>query len=133
MTVDELYILAEKEGVQTFSADLPNAKAAAVSVDGITAIGIDRHLIASGADKLPLAHELAHVLTGAWYDPALSIINIKRMEHRAEKQIVKWFVPEQELKAALHEDVTANELAERFGVSERIIKRAFWLYWRKEA
>lgn len=133
MTVNELYALSALKGITVHSVKCPKSKAISLSIDGDKFIGIDKNVFKSEYDeRLLLAHELGHSLTDGYYTALDNPINIKRMEHRATKKTIELLIPEAELSQTLYEGVTLFELSEIFSVPEDLIKKAMWLYYRKE-
>ncbi len=133
MTVNELYALAALKGIETHSIKCPKAKAISMELDGVKFIGMDKNVFKSEyTERLILAHELGHALTDAYYSALTNPIHIKRMEHRAVKKTVEMLVPIEELDEMLHEGVTVFELSEHFSVPEEMIKKAMWIYYKKE-
>ena len=109
------------------------SKAISLSIEGDKFIGIDNNVFKNEYDeRLVLAHELGHSLTDGYYTALDNPINVRRMEYRATKKTVELLIPEMELSKNLYEGVTVFELAEIFSVPEDLIKKAMWLYYRKE-
>ncbi len=133
MNVNELYALAAQKGIETHSVKCPHSKAISLEIDDSKFIGMDRSVFKSEyTERLVLAHELGHALTNAYYSNLDNPIHIKRMEHRATKKTVEMLVPKKELSQKLHEEVTVFELSQHFDVPEDLIKKALWIYYRKE-
>ena len=133
MTVNELYALAAVKGIETHSIKCPKSKAISMELEGVKFIGMDKSVFKSeNTERLVLAHELGHALTNAYYSDLTNPIQIKRMEHRATKKTVEMLIPLEELNKMLCEDVTVFELSEHFSVPEEMIKKAMWIYYKKE-
>ena len=133
MTVNELYALAAVKGIETHSIKCPKSKAISMELEGVKFIGMDKSVFKSeNTERLVLAHELGHALTNAYYSDLTNPIHIKRMEHRATKKTVEMLIPLEELNKMLCEDVTVFELSEHFSVPEEMIKKAMWIYYKKE-
>lgn len=133
MTVNELYALSALKGITVHSVKCPKSKAISLSIEGDKFIGIDNNVFKNEYDeRLVLAHELGHSLTDGYYTALDNPINVRRMEYRAMKKTVELLIPEMELSKNLYEGVTVFELAEIFSVPEDLIKKAMWLYYRKE-
>lgn len=133
VNINELYTLAAKKGIETHSVKCPKSKAIALELENCPFIGMDRSVFKSEyTERLVLAHELGHVLTGGYYSDIANPVNVKRMEHRAVKKTVEMLIPEEELSQKLHEEVTVFELSQHFDVPEDLIKKALWIYYRKE-
>ncbi len=133
MTAQQLYALAALKGIETHSVACPKSKAISMEIDGYKFIGLDRSVFKSEySERLVLAHELGHALTDSYYSDIDNPVNIKRMEHRALKKTVEMLVPKDELEALLNEDATVYLLAEHFSVPEEMIKKAMFIYFKKE-
>ena len=133
MTVNELYALAAVKGIETHSIKCPKSKAISMELEGVKFIGMDKSVFKSeNTERLVLAHEIGHALTNAYYSDLTNPIHIKRMEHRAIKKTVEMLIPLEELNKMLCEDVTVFELSEHFSVPEEMIKKAMWIYYKKE-
>lgn len=133
MTVNELYALAAVKGIETHSIKCPRSKAISMELQGSRFIGMDKSVFKSEyTERLVLAHELGHALTDAYYSDLTNPIHIKRMEHRAIKKTVEMLIPIKELEEMLSEDITVYELSEHFSVPEDMIKKAMWIYYKKE-
>lgn len=132
-SLNDLYTVAAQMGVETHAIRCPHAKGISCVIDQIPVIGLDRSLFKNeAAERLVLAHELGHAATGAYYERPENPVHVRRMEWKAQKWTLRRLVPEKELAAALHEDVTPYELAQQFDVPEDMIKQAMWLYFKKE-
>lgn len=133
MNINELYALAATLGIKTHSIKCTASEAISLDYDGIKVIGIDRKVFKSEyKERLVLAHELAHARTNAYYTDLDSPINIKRMEYRANKCAIEMLISKEELENAMHDDITAWDLAEQFDVPIDMIKKAMWIYFKKE-
>ena len=133
MTVNELYALSAVEGIEVHSVKCPKSKAIALNVDEQKFIGIDRSVLKSEYDeRLVLAHELGHLLTDSYYSNSNNPIHIKRMEHRATKKAIEMLIPENELSRVLYEGITVFEISEHFSIPEDMVKKAMWIYYKKE-
>ena len=137
MTISELYDLANEKGYDVLPADLPLTES--MSMMALPSercyIGIDYSKIQSVADeKTKLAHEIGHCEKGAFYNRYAKYDLISRQEYRADKWAVLHTMPKKEVIAAMKCGCTEVwQLAEWFGVSERLVRRAMWIYFDKEA
>jgi len=131
MTINDLYDLASAEHITVTAFDLHSREALSfMEPDGSCHIAIDPFALASPADELTkLAHELGHCVTGSFYNIYSDCDNRRQHERRADKWAIKKLVPEDELRYAIYGGLTEPwELAELFGVSEDMIRRAAELY-----
>ena len=93
-------------------------------------IGMDYDVLKSEADnRVHLAHELGHCMTGSFYN-IYSPCDVRgRHEYRADKWAVHSLMPMAELEQALDDGcIEVWNLAERFGVTEDFVKRAAYIY-----
>lgn len=133
MTVNELYVLCAREGIETHSVKCPKAEAISMEIEGTKYIGIDRGVFKSEyRERLVLAHEMAHALTDAYYSDLDNPVNVKRMEWRANKKAVEMLIPREELIEFLDENTTVWDVSERFDVPVEMVKKAMWIYFKKE-
>lgn len=133
MNTKELYSLLEEKGITTHTVDCPLSKAISLNFNGTKFIGIDPSVLKNEYDeRLVLAHEIGHALTDAYYTKQDNPVFISRMENRANKKTVEMLVPKNKLDAVLNEHSTVFELSEYFCVPEDFIKKAFWLYYKKQ-
>ena len=131
MDILALYQLADDHNIdvdwfllneaESLSAELP---------DGSCVIAIDPTKIRSQAEhKVKLGHELGHCVKGAFYNPSSPWDIRQRHENRADRWEIQQLIPFEDMQAAFHEGcVTPWDLAERFGVTEAFIKKAFEYY-----
>ncbi len=93
-------------------------------------IAIDPEKIHSQADeRSKLSHELGHCITGSFYNQWAACDIRQKHENRADKWAVERLVPMEELDTAIANGVTELwELAEFFGISEELMKKAVCWY-----
>lgn len=99
------------------------------------AIVLDPNKIESSADEnTKLAHELGHCLYGGFYSSTTPLYTREKHEYKANVWAVKFLVPWDELREAVHNGITAPwELAEYFSVTETFIELALeYFLERKE-
>ena len=131
MKTNELYDLAENNSIPVYSFNLPLTSSVSISdKDGNCAIGIDPFAIQTTSDeRVFLAHELGHCITGSFYNRYSDFDIRAKHEHRADKWAIKKLVPKDELKEAVAHGITEPwDLAEYFDVTEDFIKKAVKLY-----
>lgn len=129
-TYKELCDIAEKDDILMLSGKLHNAPSMAICDDGECAIIFDYSKIDSEAMLIVCtAHEVGHCETGSFYTPK-SLELRSRMENRANKWAIKKLIPKNEMEQAI---IDGNEevwqLAEYFGITEDMVKFAFWVYF----
>lgn len=131
MELLELYQLADAEHIPVYSFDLPQTQSLSLmNNDGSCAVAIDPFGLNSTKDeKIRLAHELGHCVTGSFYN-RYSDFDIKaRSEYKADKWAIKKLIPKDELQAAFEQGYTEPwDLAEYFNVTEGFIIKAVNFY-----
>lgn len=131
MELLELYQLADAEHIPVYSFDLPQTQSLSLmNNDGSCAVAIDPFGLNSTKDeKIRLAHELGHCVTGSFYN-RYSDFDIKaKSEYKADKWAIKKLIPKDELQAALEQGYTEPwDLAEYFNVTEEFIIKAINYY-----
>ncbi len=132
MTVNQLMDIAERENVTVNSFMLEKREALSFrdSTDGSCHIAIDPRRVASMAEgKTKLAHEIGHCVTGAFYNIHSTFDIKQKHENTADKWAIKKLIPEDELKRAVADGCTEYySLAELFGVTEELLRKAVSLY-----
>ena len=131
MELLELYQLADEEHIPVYSFDLPQTQSLSLmNNDGSCAVAIDPFGLNSTKDeKIRLAHELGHCVTGSFYN-RYSDFDIKaKSEYKADKWAIKKLIPKDELQAAFEQGYTEPwDLAEYFNVTEEFIIKAVNYY-----
>lgn len=131
MELGTLYRIAEKHRIGVFSFPMSDASAMCLRLgEDDFAVALNPARIGTEtAEKTALAHELGHCATGAFYDVATPVATRGKCERRADEWSVRKLVPKSALKKALREGSTeAWQLAEHFGVDEKLIGRALAYY-----
>ena len=128
MKTTELYLIAERDGIDVERFFLDKNKSVSVCVNSRLFVGLDRKL--AGADeKVCLAHELGHCETMSFYN-VYSPLDVRgKHERRANIWAIKKLIPRPKFLWALHhgyEDVYS--LAEFFGVTPEFIKKTAEYY-----
>lgn len=131
MEVQALYRLASQQNIGIYR--FPMAENGSMSVmdeDGSCYVGMDEGICDNGVrERVHLAHELGHCVTGSFYNRYTPYECRKRQENKADKWAVKTLIPVQALDDAVAMGCTELwELAEHFGVTESFMKKAVCLY-----
>lgn len=129
--ISKLYDLARDKGIGVADFALPcNGSMSIMTEDGSCYIGIDPEIRDGGPrERVHLSHELGHCLTGSFYNIHAAIDHRQRHENRADKWAIRQLVPVAKLDDAIATGCTQLwELAEHFGVTERLMKKAVCLY-----
>ena len=129
-----LYDIAEENGIAVESYGMTGFESLSVmDSDGDCFIGIDpMQLKNSDDERMKLAHELGHCLTGAFYSRYTPLVTKEICERRAYHWAIKKLVTKDELIYELENgDTQIWDLAEHFGVSGEMIRDAIIYYGRK--
>lgn len=130
-TINELYDLAEHEGVTVTAFSLNSREAlSTMDSDGQCYIAIDPSKVSSCAnEKTKIAHELGHCMTGSFYNVYSPVDRRQRHENRADRWAIKKLITEDELERAVNSGYTELwELADLFDVTEDLMRKAVSLY-----
>ena len=137
MISDKLYLEAEQSGITVLcGAELPLTKSVSLALpDGAMFIGIDDSVMQSRAEeRVHLAHELGHCVTGAMYNIRCPIMPRQRYERIADAYAIKKLVDEDELRRVIDEregDISVWELSEWFDVTGDFMRKALAFYFKK--
>ena len=135
MISDKLYLEAEQSGITVLcGAELPLTKSVSLALpDGEMFIGIDDSAMRTRADeRVHLAHELGHCVTGAMYNMRCPVKTRGRCERIADAYAIKKLVDEDELRRIIDErdgDISIWELSECFDVTEDFMRKAVKFYF----
>ena len=128
--MQDLFRAAERKNIKIEYARLPINKSMSSQIDDGCCVIMDYSLMWMVAvERVHLAHELGHCVTGALYNP-YSAYNIRaKHETRADKWAIKKLVPKDELEEAVSEGNTECwQLAEYFGVTCEFMAKAIMYY-----
>ena len=126
-----LYELAQQQNIEVLT--FPMEKSGSMSImdsQGRCFVGMDPGIQdGSVRERVHLAHELGHCVTGSFYTIYAAVDHRRRHENRADKWAVRQLIPVEQLDDAIADGCTEYwELAEKFGVTESFIKKAVCLY-----
>lgn len=131
MVLEGLYNFAAENNIEIDCMRLRTMQCLTLPLDGTDCIVIDPFQLKSAIDeKIKLAHELGHCITGAFYNEASPLDIRAKHERRADKWAIKKLIPEDELKEALTFCINRYELSEHFGVPEDFMQKALEFYKR---
>ncbi|MBE6976248.1 MAG: ImmA/IrrE family metallo-endopeptidase [Ruminococcaceae bacterium] len=130
-TLQEIYHIAEQENITVDHFALFNREALSISdADGSCYIALDSDKLQNETDeRSKLAHELGHCITGAFYNQYSNYDCRQKHENKADKWAIKQLIPLNELDEAVaagHTEIW--ELAEHFGVTEDLARKAICYY-----
>ena len=129
--VPELYSLASGQNIAVLRYPMKeNGSMSLMEPDGTCYIGMDDRVLDGGTqERMHLGHELGHCMTGSFYSRHTAVDSRQRHENRADKWSVRRLIPKPALDAAIAEGYTERwQLADYFGVTEDLIKKAVCLY-----
>ena len=129
--MQRLYDLAAQQNIEVLT--FPMEKSGSMSImdsDGRCVVGMDPGVQdGSTKERVHLAHELGHCVTGSFYNIYAAVDHRRRHENRADKWAIRQLIPVDRLDDAIADGCTEYwELAEKFGVTESFIKKAVCLY-----
>ena len=129
--LSDLYALAEADSIKVDCFSLDNCQSISIQdSNGNCYIGIDpMKLESSKEEKVKLAHELGHCVTGAFYNRYSSCDIRGKHEQTANRWAVKKLVAKTELVRLLKKGLARWELAEHFEVTEDFINLAIRMYF----
>lgn len=131
LAVPELYEFASQQNIAVIR--FPMKESASMSImsdDGSCYIGMDESIRDGGIqERVHLSHEIGHCVTGSFYNFHAAIDCRQRHENRADKWAVTKLIPVDALDDAIADGCTEIwDLADRFGVTERFMKKAICYY-----
>lgn len=137
MISDKLYLEAEKAGIIIDCTEkLKQVKSVSLKFDdGDMFIGIDDTAMNTRAEeRVHLAHELGHCMTGAFYSVRSPLNTRSRCERIANNYAIKKLVDEDELIKVIEEyngDISVWALADHFTVTEDFMRMALEYYFER--
>ena len=131
MEIRHLYDFADQQNIAVIPYPLPENGSMSLMLDnGDCFIGIDP-VIQDGTrvERVHMAHELGHCVTGSFYNRYAAIDHRLRHENKADKWAIQHLIPVDALDDAVANGCTELwELAERFDVTEEFVKKAVCYY-----
>lgn len=129
-SLGSLYRFAEKRNIPVLDYPLPQTASVALETPSGCFIGMDlRQMPDEASQRVHLAHELGHCVTGSFYSRYTAIDSRQRHELRATKNAIRRLIPAADLDDAVAQGCTELwELAEHFGVTEDFMRQAVCLY-----
>ena len=126
-----LYRIADRNGIVVDCFELKKREALSVmDADGACYIAIDPRRIKSRLDeKMKLAHELGHSITGSFYNESATCDVRQKHENQADKWAIMELIPVEDLDAAVaagHTEIW--DLAEYFSVTEEFMRKVICWY-----
>ncbi len=131
MPLPTLYHLAQQQNIPIFRFPMEkNGSMSLMEPDGRCYIGMDEGVLdGSVRERMHLSHELGHCLTGSFYNIYSNADCRQRHENQADRWAIHTLIPVDRLDEAIALGYTELwELAEYFGVSETLMRKAVCLY-----
>lgn len=131
MNISALYDLALQKNIPVLPFPMAeNGSMSFMSDSGSCYIGIDPAIQDGGAlERTHLCHELGHCETGSFYNRYAAVDSRQRHENRADKWAIRRLIPVDALDNAIACGCTDLwELADHFGVTEPLMRRAVCYY-----
>ena len=126
----DLYALAEQLGIVVLSFSLPECESISLESDDNYYIGIDdMQLDSSKEERVHMAHELGHCVTGSFYKEYSLVDNRGKCEATADRWAVKKLINKDELLRQIKNGMEVWDLAEYFNVTEDFVRKAYHLYF----
>lgn len=130
-SLEEFYRIADEQNIVVDHFALSSREALSLmDLDGHCFIALDPGKLHSETDeRMKLAHELGHCVTGSFYNRYSDFDCRQWHENRADKWAIRQLITEDALDQAVADGYTEVwELAELFGVTEQFMKKAICLY-----
>ena len=131
MEIAALYDFARQQNIEVIP--FPMEKNGSMSImleDGSCVVGMDESVRDGHVqERVHLGHELGHCATGSFYNIYAAIDHRQRHENKANKWAIQKLIPVDDLDDAVAEGCHEIwELADRFGVTEDLIRKALCYY-----
>ena len=131
MNTEKLYKIAEKNNIEIIQTDLPQTESCSLFADKTYYIGLDSSLFGIN-EKIHLAHEVGHCVTGSMYNLYAPLDNRAKHELRADRWAIKKLVPFNDLRTAIKKGIRECwELAEFFNVTDEFMNNALKFYFNQ--
>lgn len=131
MEIAALYDFARQQNIEVIPFPMENSGSMSIMLeDGSCVVGMDE-AVRDGQvqERVHLGHELGHCATGSFYNIYAAIDHRQRHENKANKWAIQQLIPVDDLDDAVAEGCHEIwELADRFGVTEDLIRKALCFY-----
>lgn len=131
ITLPKLYQIAQEQNIEVDCFELNKREAfSLMDSSGDCYIAIDPYKLRSQQDeRMKLAHELGHCMTGSFYNQYAAVDCRQRHENRADRWAIRHMISESDLQTAVDHGVTEVwDLAEYFDLPEPFIRKAIHFY-----
>lgn len=130
MTTERLFEIAEKNNIEIMQTELPQTESCSLLADKTYYIGIDSTLTGI-EERIHLAHELGHCLTGSMYNMYAPLDNRAKHELRADRWAFSKLLPPNKLSDALHQGYSTWDIAELYDLTPQFVHKALEYYQAK--
>lgn len=133
MQTDELYEIADENGIRIDVFPMPATKSAAVMSDGKCFVALDPNIITSNAaGKVCLAHEIGHCETASFYNLYSPLDLRGKHEKKADRWAIEHLIPPDELEKLIRQGCAdIQTMADNFGVTVEFMEKALKFYYCK--
>lgn len=126
----DLFNLAEQRDILIDTVKIPLNKSVSICYNGREFILLDEKVRTDSAEeRVHLAHEIGHCLTGAYY----AIGADKTVRRKAEKRAKAWSIvnllPKDEFCGLLQKGYNEWDIAEEFNVTVDVVREAYNFYF----
>lgn len=131
MELQALYDVANQQNIEVLTYPMgENGSMSVMTEQGTCYVGMDAGVQDGGVrERVHLAHELGHCVTGSFYNIYAEVDHRRRHENRADKWAVRRLIPVEQLDDAVAQGCTELwALADRFGVTESFMRKAVCYY-----
>ena len=131
----DLYQLAEDEGVAVKALVVDSGSASTMALDGRCYIAIDHDVFeSSDIERMHLAHELGHCMTGSFFNPHSKLDIRGKHERRANAWAYKQVVPLEGIRKCFKQGLAeAWQMEDVFDVPAWFIRQAMEYYQQTTA
>ncbi|MBR3144415.1 MAG: ImmA/IrrE family metallo-endopeptidase [Clostridia bacterium] len=128
METNRLYAIAEKNGITVDRFDMQKTLSASVVMDNRCYIAVD-NCLSGRKEKVSLAHEVGHCVTGSFYNMYAPLDIRKKHEKRADRWAIKKLIPRSAFKKAVKGGAdNLFALSEFFEVTPDFMQKAIDYY-----
>jgi hypothetical protein len=127
----DLYTIAREQGIEVYSFPMDeNGSSSEMTNSGNCYIAIDNWALSNAeTERVHLAHELGHCVTGSFYNPYSKLDIRGKHEHKADKWAIEHVIPLDMLFGSFRNGITEPwELAETFCVPQWFMDKALDYY-----
>lgn len=126
----DLFKLAEQRDIIIDTVKIPLNESMSVNYDGREFILLDEKVRTDSAEeRVHLAHEIGHCLTGSYYAIGADQTVRKKAEKRAKTWSIVHLLPKDALSELLKKGYNEWDIAEELNITVDIVREAYSLYF----